>query len=33
MHGKNTSSIEPIKELLGFGELIPVVSIQKESVA
>jgi predicted nucleotide-binding protein len=32
-HGKNTSFIEPIKELLGFGELIPVVSIQKESVA
>jgi predicted nucleotide-binding protein len=32
-HGKNTAFIEPIKELLGFGELIPVVSIQKESVA
>lgn len=32
-HGKNTALIEPIKELLGFGELIPVVSIQKESVA
>ncbi len=32
-HGKNTTFIEPIKELLGFGELIPVVSIQKESVA
>lgn len=32
-HGKNTSFIEPIKELLGFGELVPVVSIQKESVA
>jgi len=32
-HGKNTSFIEPIKELLGFGELIPVVSIHKESVA
>lgn len=32
-HGKNTSFLEPIKELLGFGELIPVVSIQKESVA
>lgn len=32
-HGKNTSFIEPIKELLGFGELIPVVSVQKESVA
>ncbi|TAM35273.1 MAG: hypothetical protein EPN61_16375 [Burkholderiaceae bacterium] len=32
-HGKNTSFIEPIKELLGFGELIPIVSIQKESVA
>jgi predicted nucleotide-binding protein len=32
-HGKNTSFIEPLKELLGFGELIPVVSIHKESVA
>lgn len=32
-HGKNTAFIEPIKELLGFGELIPVVSIQTESVA
>jgi predicted nucleotide-binding protein len=32
-HGKNTSFVEPLKELLGFGELIPVVSIQKESVA
>ena len=32
-HGKNTSFIEPIKELLGFGELIPVVSVQRESVA
>lgn len=32
-HGKNTAFIEPLKELLGFGELIPVVSIHKESVA
>jgi hypothetical protein len=32
-HGKNTSFIEPIKELLGFGELIPVVSVEKQSVA
>lgn len=32
-HGKNTAFIEPIKELLGFGELVPVVSIHKESVA
>lgn len=32
-HGKNTSFIEPLKELLGFGELIPIVSIHKESVA
>lgn len=32
-HGKNTTFIEPLKELLGFGELIPVVSIHKESVA
>lgn len=32
-HGKNTTFIEPLKDLLGFGEMIPVVSIQKESVA
>lgn len=32
-HGKNTAFIDPLKELLGFGELIPVVSIHKESVA
>lgn len=32
-HGKNTTFIEPLKELLGFGELIPVVSIHKESVS
>jgi predicted nucleotide-binding protein len=32
-HGKNTDFISPLKELLGFGELIPVVSIHKESVA
>ncbi|MFC5497764.1 TIR domain-containing protein [Caenimonas terrae] len=32
-HGKNTSFIEPIKKLLGFGEMIPVVSVEKQSVA
>ncbi|HZF80381.1 MAG TPA: TIR domain-containing protein [Rubrivivax sp.] len=32
-HGKNTSLIDPIKELLAFGELIPVVSVEKQSVA
>ena len=32
-HGKNTAFIEPIKKLLGFGELIPVVSIERQSVS
>lgn len=32
-HGKNTTFIDPIKELLAFGELIPVVSVEKQSVA
>jgi predicted nucleotide-binding protein len=32
-HGKNTTFIEPIKKLLGFGEMIPVVSVEKQSVA
>jgi len=32
-HGKNKEFIEPIKKLLGFGELIPVVSIDKSSVS
>ncbi|ODA33669.1 hypothetical protein A6X21_18245 [Planctopirus hydrillae] len=32
-HGKNREFIEPIKKLLGFGELIPVVSVDKQSVS
>lgn len=32
-HGKNKSFIEPLKELLAFGELEPVISIERESVA
>lgn len=32
-HGKNKSFIEPIKKLLGFGELTPVVSVDKQSVS
>lgn len=32
-HGKNKTLIEPIKKLLGFGELIPVVSVEKQSVS
>ena len=32
-HGNNTTFIDPIKELLAFGELIPVVSVEKQSVA
>lgn len=32
-HGKNMSFIEPIKKLLGFGELVPVVSVEKQSVS
>ena len=32
-HGKNTTFIEPIKKLLGFGELIPVVSVERQSVS
>lgn len=32
-HGKNTTFIDPIKKLLGFGEMIPVVSVEKQSVA
>jgi len=32
-HGKNTTFIDPIKDLLAFGELIPVVSVEKQSVA
>lgn len=32
-HGKNKNFIEPIKKLLGFGELTPVVSVDKQSVS
>jgi hypothetical protein len=32
-HGKDTSFIDPIKKLLGFGEMIPVVSVEKQSVS
>jgi predicted nucleotide-binding protein len=32
-HGKNTAFLEPLKDLLAFGELEPVVSIERESVS
>jgi predicted nucleotide-binding protein len=32
-HGKNKALINPIKKLLGFGELEPVVSVEKTSVS
>src|SRR5262249_19157236 len=32
-HGKNRAFIDPIKKLLGFGEMIPVVSVEKQSVS
>ncbi len=32
-HGKNTAFISPIKDLLSFGQLEPVVSVERESVA
>lgn len=32
-HGKNQELVEPIKKLLEFGELVPVVSIQRQSVS
>ena len=32
-HGKNTAFIEPIKKLLGFGEMTPIVSVEKQSVS
>lgn len=32
-HGKNMAFIEPIKKLLGFGELVPIVSVEKQSVS
>jgi predicted nucleotide-binding protein len=32
-HGKDTSFLDPIKKLLGFGEMTPVVSVEKQSVS
>jgi hypothetical protein len=32
-HGKNKSFVEPLKKLLEFGELKPVVSVEKQSVS
>lgn len=32
-HGKNKSFVDPIKKLLGFGELTPIVSVEKQSVS
>lgn len=32
-HGKNRALLDPIKKLLGFGELQPVVSVEKTSVS
>ena len=32
-HGKNKAFIEPIKSLLAFGELEPIVSVERESVS
>lgn len=32
-HGKDTSFLDPIKKLLGFGEMIPIVSVEKQSVS
>jgi predicted nucleotide-binding protein len=32
-HGKDKAFIDPIKKLLGFGEMIPVVSVEKQSVS
>ena len=32
-HGKNKAFIDPIKKLLGFGELIPVISVERQTVA
>lgn len=32
-HGKNKKFVEPIKKLLAFGELEPVVSVEKQSVS
>jgi len=32
-HGKNRSFLDPLKDLLSFGELEPVVSVERESVS
>lgn len=32
-HGKNQELVEPIKKLLEFGELLPLVSVQRQSVS
>jgi hypothetical protein len=32
-HGRNRDLIEPIKKLLEFGEMVPVISVQRESVS
>jgi len=32
-HGKDQSFLDPIKKLLGFGEMIPVISVEKQSVS
>ncbi len=32
-HGKGKSLVDPIKKLLGFGELVPVVSVERQSVS
>lgn len=32
-HGKDKSFLDPIKKLLGFGEMIPVTSVEKQSVS
>lgn len=32
-HGKNKSFVDPLKKLLEFGELTPVVSVEKQSVS
>jgi hypothetical protein len=32
-HGKDRSFLDPIRKLLGFGEMIPVTSVEKQSVS
>jgi len=32
-HGKNKAFIEPIKKLLAFGEMIPIVSVERQTVS